>query len=52
LFTVDTVWLRRYVLFFISIRDTTGRIRRLYEQPVYGVDDPAGAEPADGPRRP
>jgi hypothetical protein len=31
-------------------RDAPGRIRRLHEQAEHGLDDPAGTQPADGPR--
>src|SRR5262249_35007409 len=33
-------------------RDAPGRVRRLHTPSGFGVDDPAGPQPADGSRRP
>ncbi len=53
LFTVDTVWLRRlYVLFFVSIGTRRVEYAACTSKPDNGMDDPAGAQPADGSRRP
>jgi hypothetical protein len=49
--TVETVWLQRlYVLLLHLARDTPDRVRRLQDQPEYGVEDAAGTQPADRTR--
>src|SRR5438477_2084562 len=53
LFTVDTVWLRRlYVLFFVSIGTRRVEYVACTSKAGYVMDDPAGTQPTDGPRRP
>jgi putative transposase len=53
LFTVDTVWLRRLHRSVLRLdRDASSRIHRLHKQTGHPMDDPAGALPADGFRRP
>jgi putative transposase len=53
LFTVDTVWPQAAVRAVLRLdRDAQSRVPRLHAQPGHGVDDAAGAQPANGRRRP
>ena len=52
-FTVDTVWLRRlHVLVFVSIGSRRVEYLACTSKPDHGLDAAAGAQSADGPRRP
>src|SRR5262249_33054672 len=52
LFTVDTVWLRRFVRARLRLdRQEPRRVPGLHQQAEYRVDAAADSEPADGARR-